>query len=294
MTEVSAEQFLNKLLSVVYKLSSIAKTQSYRLQMKWDEYLKPINQQPYILRPIFLDKPKFLVDIEYRISVLKNVEQTIVDGFYTIKSILETFYNIYFNSQLFKQDFSEKDQLTLKYLIANQVLFNLIQYNKIDHETVPLKYNIIARNYTIMKLKAQTNQGQADKEILSNMEKLNIKDLELPKLHKIMEEVEIDGIVNIRKMDGQVFYSINQPLELSEEGKRHYNIMLAPIVDWPTGFWRSFYNIRELNVTPNENCPHQELLLNILSKTATQGFSPAHYVFQGLIKYYNIIKEDSS
>ncbi|MHA1913529.1 MAG: hypothetical protein ACW986_08045 [Promethearchaeota archaeon] len=292
MTKVTEEQFLNKLLEVVYKLSNIAKTQTYRLKMKWDEYLKPINEQPYVVRQILLDKKKFLVDLEYRINVLKNVEQAILDGFYTIKSLLQTFYNIYFDSTLFKQDFSKEDQLILKYFVAKQILFNLIQYNKIDHETVPLKYNIIARNYTIMKLKGPTDKGQTDREILSNMEKLNIKNLDLPGLHKIMEEVEIDGVVSIKDRDGQKYYRINEPLELSVEGKKHYSNLLAPIVDWPTGFWRSFYNIRELNVTLDESCSNQEELDKNLSKTATQGFSPALNVFRGLIKYYEKIKKE--
>ena len=292
MTEVSEEEFLNKLLEVVHKLSNIVKTQSYRFKKKWDDYLKPINENPYVVRQIPLDKEKFLNNIEYRIKVLKNVEQAIVDGLYTIKSILQTFYDTYFDSTLFKKDFSKEDQLILKYFIAKQILGNLIQYNKIDHESVPMKYNIIARNYTIIKLKGK--KGQTDKEILSNLKKLNIKDLNLPNLEKIMEEVEDDGIVSITKKGVENFYEIKNALELSTEGKKHYSNVLAPIVDWPTGFWRSFYNIRELNVTPDESCAHQDFLDKTLTKSATQGYSPAHYVFKNLVKYYEKIKEEAA
>ena len=292
MTEVSEEEFLNKLLEVVHKLSNIVKTQSYRFKKKWDDYLKPINENPYVVRQIPLDKEKFLNNIEYRIKVLKNVEQAIVDGLYTIKSILQTFYDTYFDSTLFKKDFSKEDQLILKYFVAKQILGNLIQYNKIDHESVPMKYNIIARNYTIIKLKGK--KGQTDKEILSNLKKLNIKDLNLPNLEKIMEEVEDDGIVSITKKGVENFYEIKNALELSTEGKKHYSNVLAPIVDWPTGFWRSFYNIRELNVTPDESCAHQDFLDKTLTKSATQGYSPAHYVFKNLVKYYEKIKEEAA
>ncbi|MFX1488559.1 MAG: hypothetical protein ACFFBI_05385, partial [Promethearchaeota archaeon] len=69
---------------------------------------------------------------------------------------------------------------------------------------------------------------------------------------------------------------------------------LAPIVDWPTGFWRSFYNVRELNVTPRDSFRHRDFLLTTLSKTATQGYSPAHYVFNNLIKYYEKIRDEST
>jgi len=287
MVEVSENEFLNKLLEIVHKLSSIVKAQSYRFMSKWKGYLTPINDQPHVVRHIQLDKNQFLLDIDYRIEVLKNVDQAIIDGLYTIKSVLETLYDKYFDSELFKNDFSKEDQIILRYLVSKEILGNLIQYNKIDHESVPIKYNLLARNYTVMKLK-----GITDKEIFLNMQKLNIEHLEIADINNLMEQIKEDGIIRIIKQDGEYFYEINKSLELSTEGKQHYSNFLAPIVDWPTGFWRSFYNIRELNVTPNENCRHREFLLTTLSKTATQGFSPAHYVFQNLIKYYEMIRDD--
>ena len=72
MTEVSETEFLNKLLEVVYKLSNIVKTQSPRFKKKWDEYLKPFDDKPHIVRQIPLNKIKFLKDIDYRIDVLKR------------------------------------------------------------------------------------------------------------------------------------------------------------------------------------------------------------------------------
>ena len=127
MTEVSDQEFINKLLEVVYKLSTIVKTQSPRFKKKWEDYLNPINDKPHIVRQIPLDKEKFINDIDYRINVLKNVEQATVDGFYLVKTLLQTIYGSYFDSELFKQDFSEDDQLILKYLIAKEILGNLIQ-----------------------------------------------------------------------------------------------------------------------------------------------------------------------
>ncbi|MFX1375631.1 MAG: hypothetical protein ACFFA0_07450 [Promethearchaeota archaeon] len=287
MTEVSEEEFLNKLLEVVYKLSNVAKTQSYRLKTKWDEYLKPLNVEPHYIRQISLDKQKFLNEIDYRISVLKNVEQAIVDGFYSIKSILQTLYDSYFESELFKEEFLRDDRLVLKYLVAKKILGDLIQFNKMDHESVPIKYNIIARNYTILKLK-----GQTDEEILNTLEKLNINEIKLADLTELMEEIKSDGIVYISKKDKNNFYEIHKELELSKDGEIRYKKCLAPIVDWPTGFWRSFYNIRELNVSLDESCKHRDFLMKVLVKTATQGYSPTHYVFKNLIKYYEKIQEE--
>ncbi len=289
MTEVSEEEFLNKLLEVVHKLSYIAKTQSYRFKKRWHEYFKPLNNEPHVVRQIPLDKEKFQNEIDYRIEVLKNVEQAIVDGFHSIKSILKTLYDQYFNSELFRKDFSEEDQIILKYLVAKEILGNLIQYNKIDHESVPIKYNIIARNYTLIKIK-----GQSDQEILDSLNKLNIEDINLANLNKIMEEVKADGIIDIKKKGKYYIYKLKKELELTKEGKLQYKALLAPLVDWPTLFWRSFYNIRELNVTPDETIPYCDFLIKVLIKSATQGFSPTHYVFKNLVKYYEKIKEEAS
>lgn len=289
MTEVSQEEFLHKLLEVVSKLSYIAKTQSYRFKNKWEDYLKPLNDKPHIVRNIPLDKEKFLTDIEYKMKVLKNVENAIVDGFYSIKSLLQTLYDIYFDSELFLKDFSEDDQLVLKYLAAKHILGNLIQYNKMDHESVPMKYNIMARNYTLIKLK-----GLTDTEILDNLKKLNITDIDIVGLNIIMKEVKAEGIITIKKNKNSNFYELKKELELSQEGKKKYNQVLQPLIDYPTGFWRSFYNIRELNVTPDETCVHREFLTKVLSKSATQGYSPTHYVFKNLVKYYEKIKENSN
>ncbi len=289
MTKVTEQEFLTKLLDVVHKLSNIAKTQSYRFKKKWDEYLKPLNDKPHIIRQIPLDKTKFLNDIDYRIEVLRIVENAVVDGFHLIKSLLQTLYDNYFNSELFKNDFSEDDQLVLKYLTAKQILGNLIQYNKMDHTSVPMKYNIMARNYTLIKLK-----GQTDTEILDSMKKLNITGLKPADLNTIMKEVKSEGIITIKKKGKDNFYELKKELVLSQQGRKQYNQVLQPLVDFPTGFWRSFYNIRELNVTPDENCTHQDFLMKVLSKSATQGYTPTHYVFKNLVKFYEKIKEEAN
>ena len=290
MTVVSEEEFLNKLLEVIIKLAIIANSQSYRFKNKWDQYLKPLNDKPQNIRQIKLDKNKFIKDIDYRIKILKNVEQAFVDGFYSIKSLLETLYSSYFNddSKLFKKNYSINDQLILKYYVAREILGNLVQYNLMEHETVPLKYNIMARNYLLIKL-----QGQSDSEILETMKKLQIKDITLEKINKIMEEIEKDGIVIKLKKGNNYFYELNMELKLSDKGETYYNKTLYPLIEWPTQIWRSFYNIRELNVSIEENVPHSDFLNKVLSRTATQGFSAAHYVIKNLIKYYEEVKEET-
>ncbi len=289
MTKVSETEFLNKLLEVVYKLSTIVKTQSPRFKKKWDEYLKPFNEKPHIVRQIPLDKTKFLKDIDYRIDVLKIVEEATVDGFYSTKTLLHTLYSSYFDSELFKKDFSEEDQVILKYFIAKEILGNLIQYNKLDHESVPLKYNIIGRNYTLIKL-----QGLTELEILDSLKKLNMKGIELADVNNYMKEIEADGIVIVDKKGNTNYYYLNKEIALTNDGRLVYTQVLQSLVDWPTLFFRSFFNIRELNVTLDQNVRYQDFLQKILLKSATQGFTPTNYVFKNLVKYYEKIKEESN
>jgi hypothetical protein len=287
MTEVTDTEFLNKLSEVVYKLSNIVKTQSPRFKKKWDDYLAPLDKKPHLIRQIPFEKKKFIDKIDYRIKVLKNVEQATLDGFYMVKTLLETFYDSYLDSELFKNDFSEDDQLILKYFIAKEILGNLIQYNKLDHESVPLKYNIVARNYTLIKLK-----GLMNTEMLDSLKKLNIKDINLTEVNNLLKEIESDGIINIKKKGKNFHCTLNKELVVSSEGKMYYSQTLQPLVDFPTLFFRSFFNIRELNVTLNKDVKYHDFLQKILLKTATQGFSPTNYVFKNLVKYYEKIRDD--
>ncbi|MBD3194183.1 MAG: hypothetical protein GF317_03955 [Candidatus Lokiarchaeota archaeon] len=286
MTELNNKEFLIRLSDIVAKLSSIAKTQSFRLKQKWDDYLHNSSIEPYLIRTIPIDKSKFVNDNKYRIEILNITIQALADGFHAIKTLLKTIYESYFYSELFINEFSEQDQLIIKYLVAKEILGNLIQYNKLDHETVPLKYNVVARNYSLIKLKAQK-----DKRILENMNKIfGNQKLELSTIQNILKEIEKDGLIKItKKDDNSNLYEIKNELILSDEGQEKYNQYLSPLIVWPTNLWRSFYNIRELNITPAQDIKNRETLEKILSRSATQGFSATNNVFQNLLKYYQNI-----
>jgi hypothetical protein len=285
MTKLDEKGFLNKLYDVVFKLSGISKTQSYRFKKEWDENLKLLNKKPHLVRQIPVEKEKFLQDIEYRIKVLDEVRLSFEDGFHSIKSLLTTLYQLYFNnSKRFKEDFSNHDQLFLKYLVAKKILGDLVQYNQLDHESVPLKYNLIARTHIRMKL-----NGLREKEILENLKKVKF-DITLPALRKVLKENIKDGIIKRTKKRRLVYYITDKELELSATGNKKYNQSLRPLVEWPTLFWRSYYNIRELNVSVEGNIKYPEFLNKILEKAATQGYIASHYVFKNLVKYYKKIK----
>jgi len=75
MTNVTSEKFLTKLFSVVYKLYTIAKTQSDRLKKEWDENFTSLPEEPHLVRSIKAEKEKFLTDIDYRIKVLNTIKR---------------------------------------------------------------------------------------------------------------------------------------------------------------------------------------------------------------------------
>ncbi len=258
-----------------------------RFEKIWDDLLKKFNDKPHKVRQIPLIEDNFLQDIDYRINTLKIIEASQVDGFYAIKSILQTLYNSYFNSELFNNIFSSEDQKMIKYMTAREILGNLILYNKMDHETVPLKYNIMARNYLLIKL-----NGQLDVDILENMKKLNI-DINLADLNKLMDDMVADGLINKEKQGENYFFKLEKELKLSEEGNRQFNESgLRAIIQWPTQFWRSYYNLRELNVTVDTSVRYHDFLHQILIKSAIQGFGSTNFVIKNLVKYYEKIKEN--
>jgi hypothetical protein len=281
MTNVTEEQFLDKLFTVAYKLYTIASTQSSRLKKEWDENFATLKVKPHLIRYVKVEKEKFLTDVNYRIEVLNIVKLSFEDGYHAIKSLLTAFYKSYFqDSSIFQTKFSSNDQLILKYLVAKEILGNLIQYNQLDHETVPLKYNILARNYFIIKFKEQSIS-----DVHENLKKINIQ-IKPNQLKKHMDKIVADGFLNKNKSGRTFSYSLKEDLVLSEQGNDEYNRTIRPLVDWPTLFYRSYYNVRELNVTVDGAIKNQEFLNNVLQKAATQGYIACHYVFKNLVEYY--------
>ncbi len=292
MTDIKEDQFLVKLYDVIYKLSIIAKTQSFRFKKEWDLIFAQFNPDPHLIRPIIIEKDNFLKDNNYRIHVLNTLKVAFEDCFHTIKTLLETLYHHFFNdSNVFKENFSEQDQLVLKYFVAFTLLGNLVQYNMLDNETVPLKYNILARNYLMIKVKDL--RGLKDSEIMENMKKIRIN-LTLTDTREYLNQIEKDGFIQKQKKGNSNIYNITKELKLSKEGEEKYNTLLRPLIDWPTGIWRSFYNIRELNVTVINHIGEKiEYLNSILEGAATQGYIASHQVIEKLIKYYSKEKNNT-
>ncbi|MFX1489125.1 MAG: hypothetical protein ACFFBI_08260 [Promethearchaeota archaeon] len=288
MTHVSRESFLLKLYEVVCKLSRNAKILSSNLKKEWDKNFAYLNQTPKVIRQIPIVKEKFLNDIDYRIEILDIVLLSFEDGLNTIRFLLDVLYNHYFkDSPQLKEDFDENEQLILKYLVAKEIFGSIPKYNQFDHDIVPLKYKILACIYKKIKLL----KGQKDAEILEKLKRIKIE-LEIDELNKIMDEIVEDGFLNKTRRENYFYYDLKSELLLSNDGSSVYKRTIKQLVKWPTGLWEYYYDIRELNVTVDNEIEYSDRLNNILVRAAIQGYSACHYVFENLVSYYQDIKKD--
>ena len=288
MTNVSGESFLLRLYDVVYKLSRNAKILSSNFKKEWDKNFAYLNQTPKMIRQIPVVKEQFLNDIDYRIEILDTVRLSFEDGLNTIRFLLNILYNHYFkDSPQFKKDFDENDQLILKYLVAKEIFGGIPEYVQFDHDTAPLKYKILACNYTKIKLL----KGQKDAEILEKLKKIKIE-IELDELNKLMDEIVEDGFLNKTRPGNYFYYDLYSELLLSDDGSSEYERTIKPLVKWPVSFWEFYYNIRELNVTVDTEIKHSDRLNTILVRAAIQGYNACHYVFENLVSYYQDLKKN--
>ncbi len=284
-----ADIFLKKLYEVIYKLSSISKTQFPRFKKLWNNYFAQDVIKPHVPRLIPFDKQKFLKDDDNKAKTLRITEKAAVDIFYSIRSIVEVLYNEYFpNSELFIKDFSDEDQIILPYICAKDIYGNLLEFLKLEHAITPLKYLIIGKNYLLLKLKGMSTTG-----IINSLKKSDIK-IKYPELTKILREIEKDGIIEIKTKGRGKFSTLNKDLKLTKEGEKKYKSLIKPLLEWSTQIWRSFFNIRELNIKIPPEYKWCSYLEKVLPRSATQGFSTAHYVIKNLAKYYEmLIKEEN-
>lgn len=275
---MNEKEFIVRLYEVIYKLHIIAKTQIPRfikeLEMNFN-YLPEIPS--LIFHQYSVDKDKFLNDIDYRIETLEAVLLSFEESFNIIKLLLDVLYNYFFKDfQHFKKEYNERDQIALPYMVAKEILGNLIQYVRIEHNTIPLKYYIFVRNYLLIKLKRLSVL-----EILENMKKVNVE-LDLDSVKKNLKEIVKDGFFKKSKHGNVFYYELNSELILSKEVMLKYRQTIEPLVKWPVLFWDDYFNIRELNVRVDDNEPLNE----ILKRTATQGYYSAWIVFHMLIIYF--------
>ena len=157
--------------------------------------------------------------------------------------------------------------------------------------------------HLIKKIKSYVNSREKEfnkKEIIKKdlaliKSKINLIQAGFPRIESKTSQINTPNInpPSISPFIKREQNNLKKELKLSPEGEKMYNQTLRSLVDWPTQFWRSFYNIRELNLTPSNACMFNDALSKILSKSATQGFGPTHYVFKNLVSYFQQVKDAS-
>jgi len=100
------DNFLRTLLQVVKEKSSNIKAQIPRLHKLWAQFWGDnIQIELKTIRPVVVDEKRFISDLKYRITVVRNLEYAMNDGFFVVKSIVESIFNNYIDSDLMSEDF---------------------------------------------------------------------------------------------------------------------------------------------------------------------------------------------
>ncbi|MHA1727685.1 MAG: hypothetical protein ACTSWY_03020 [Promethearchaeota archaeon] len=262
-----------------------------------------VEPEPHRIRDFKPNKLRFFENDDYKIKILHEFEISVVDGYYCIKSIVSTLFNNYFtNSELFLKDVDENDRIPMIYMAADTLIGSLLQFLSTEKEIVNIKYLVVVKNKSMLKLK-----GMFGGEILNNLRASGFKS-DLEKIQKIMGELVELGYVEMRNVSknvlkigkemektgkkGQFFYKWIKNFELSPEGQNFYKKNIHQVIVWAVQLWRSLYNIRELDVVIPEKYKFRTFLEKTVAKAATQGFMSSYWVVKNLQKYYKLVIED--
>jgi hypothetical protein len=292
--------FIEILWEVIEKERNLIKTQWPRFLKIWNEYLVRLEPNPHKIRNYEVDKDAFFKSDIYKQEILTSLETSLVDGYYTIKSVVDTLFSKYFvDSEDFLNDIAEEDRVPFKFLTADVLIGSLLQFLSTEKEAVPIKYLIVAQNKSILRLK-----GRSDEQILDKLGSNGFTS-SLEEVRQIMNELEKDGYIikrdlspseKIKWKTGSFMYSWNKEndFKLSPEGEKFYKSKIFPVLEWCVGLWRSMYNIREMDVEILDSYKWKSFLEKTVSKAATQGFMTTYWVIKNIKKYYEMILEEKS
>lgn len=296
--ENADDLFILTLWRIIKKEQTFIHSQMPRFSKLWSEHLEQVEPSPHKIREIQVLRENFFGSDQKKIIILRKLELSLVDGYYTVKSVVETLFGKYFqDSELFLSKFKEEDRIPAKYLAAEALLGALLQFISSEKESVPLKYLIIAKNRSMLKLK-----GLTDKKILLNINPEG-SELERDKINDLMAELVQSGYVErttvkangAQDLEGaRYYYKWKKDFKLSTEGNYFYNSYINPIIAWTVQLWRSFYNIREIDVQIPENYKFRNFLMKTVAKAATQGFKSCYSVIKNIQTYYEMVIEDST
>lgn len=289
--------FLSTLWKIIKKDKTFIQSQMPRFTKLWGQHLAEIEPAPHTIREIPVSEEDFFESDQKKLIILRKLEISLVDGYYAVKSVVETLFRKYFqDSELFLSKFKEIDRIPAKNIAAEALLGALLQFVNSEPELVPLKYLIVAKNRSMLKLK-----GLTDKKLLLNV-KPGGSELDRDKINDVMAELVLLGYVErtavktngAQNLEGaRYFYKWKKDFKLSSEGEIFYNSFINPIIAWTVQLWRSLYNIRELDVVIPENYKFRNFLTKTVATASTQGFKSSYSVIKNIQKYYELVIEDS-
>lgn len=290
--------FLKTLWEILDKESNYVKTQVPRFNKLWGQFLIEIEPEPHQIHQLVISKQAFDESIQNKIQYLKDLEVTLIDGYYAVKSVVSTFFTKYFqNSPKFLTDFKEEDRESVIFLTAEILIGSLLQFLTTEKEILPLKYIVIALNKSLLKLK-----GLTDEKILEKL-RSNGFESSIETIHQLMDDLIKRGYIEksalteedkLKGKEGQFFYKWNQNKDftLSPETNIVFKGKIVPILEWAIELWRTMFNLRELNVDILDSYKWKTFLEKTVKKSATQGFMTAYWVIKNIRKYYEMVLED--
>ena len=282
------DNFLRTLLQVVKEKSSNIKAQIPRLHKLWVQFWGNAQIELKTIRPIVVDDNRFLSDLKYRITVVRNLQHAMNDGFFVVKLIIESIFNKYIDSDLISEDFSNDDLVSAKLMISDLIVGSLLQFIVLEKSSIPIPYIIIAKNKTLMKIKALSID-----RIVDDLKK-NGFELSNEYVFSVLNDmIELGYISSENLIDSnEIVYKFVKDFSLSEAGQKTFNKKIKPLLEWTIAIWRTLFNIRSLDTPIPNDYPHRGFLEETVKRAATQGFLSAHNVMENIANYYEIIIEN--
>ena len=288
-TNKPLDNFLRTLIEVIGEQSATIKTQQPRLhrliQESWSNLAIELPQ----IRPVEMDKTRFLADLPYRLEVVRSLQHAMNDGYFVIKAIVDALFNNYIQSGQVGQDFSEEDQIPVSFLISEILVGSLLQFVVMDKSPIPIGFIIIAKNKSMMKLKSLTI-SRITEDLARNSFNTSAEEV-----GQVLEEMCELGYIE-KELDsktGETAFKFVREFKLSPEGEKHFQKHVKPLLEWAVELWRSIYNIRSMDTPIPENYPHREFLQETVKRAATQGFASAYNVMENIGNYYQTTIEQN-
>jgi hypothetical protein len=281
------DNFLRTLLEVVKEKSSNIRAQIPRFHKLWMQFWGETQIELKTIRSVDVDDKQFISDLKYRIEVVRNLQHAMNDGFFVVKSIVESIFNKYIDSDLISEDFFNADLVAAKLMISDILVGSLLQFIVLDKSSIPIPYIIIAKNKALMKIKALSVI-----RIVDDLKK-NGFEVSSEYVTSILNDMIELGYISSEKVidSDEIVYKFVKDFSLSEAGQRTFDQKIKPLLEWTIAIWRSLFNIRSLDTPIPNDYPHRKFLEETVKRAATQGFLSAHNVMENIANYYDIIIE---